>query len=462
MMRRRETTPHPTALIGRAAGSRRSRRVFALALALIATAAPGAAPAEPKMDRVEAPELGRPGPHIIGTIAIELSLPARLRLTANNLAPAQRAVGVRLWYPASTSTTVRAVYRHRMSFADQSSLDVAEQGTAFEGAAVERGKFPLILVSHGFGGWSEHLSRMCEHLATRGYVVASIDHRDLPFRTVPEFQLSFGNVLIDRALDQRAVLEKLIEPEAARSGALAAVDAGRIGLIGYSMGGFGALATAGAEYDPRSRAFAQLPDGARGLLAGVDSGVAARIDALVLIAPWGAQPESRAWTAESLESLRMPALIVAGDQDDVVDYRRGVRWLFDALKRSDRRLLVYREARHNIAGNAVDLGANPSVEAIGYAREPVWRQERINHINQHFITAFFDNVLKGEAAKAKYLDVPTPLASDGDWPVAFGEPNTGAVAGDGQPGYWRGFPRRWATGLELHHLPAANGTGKGD
>lgn len=91
------------------------------------------------------------------------------------------------------------------------------------------------------------------------------------------------------------------------------------------------------------------------------------------------------------------------------------------------------------------------VKAIGYARDPVWRQERINQINQHFITAFLDLALKGDTEKRSYLVVPTMVATDGKWPVTFGAQDGGAVAGDGQPKYWREFQRRWANGLERHH-----------
>jgi transposase len=63
----------------------------------------------------------------------------------------------------------------------------------------------------------------------------------------------------------------------------------------------------------------------------------------------------------------------------------------------------------------------------------------MNNVAQHFVTAFLDLHLKGEAAKAEYLDL-VEVAEEGVW----------SVAEDGAPNpdhsYWRGFPERTAIG----------------
>jgi predicted dienelactone hydrolase len=404
---------------------------------------------------VEAPELGRPGPYPVGTNLRELELPARVTLTATGPAESKRSVGLRLWYPAANTDGTPATYRHSLKMSDKSAHELVEQGAAFEGTLPAKGCFPLVIISHGFGGWSEHLSRLGEHLASRGYVVAAIGHKDMSFDSVPGFLMSFGNVLIDRSLDQRQVIARLVDPAFAKAEPpLAVIDRNRIGLIGYSMGGYGALGTAGAAYDAGGKPFAQLPDAAKAQALNADTQMAARIKSLILIAPWGGQPDNRAWTPAALAAMKAPTLLIGGDHDDIVNFSEGVRWLFDGLKGTDRYLLTYREARHNIAGNPADLGGSPSAEAIGYTREPVWRQDRLNQINQHFVTAFLDFTLKADAPKRRYLDVPTRVASDGKWPVVFGTQDGGALASDGQPDYWRGFQRRWATGMELHRKPS--------
>ncbi len=405
----------------------------------------------------ERPELARAGAFSIGTIEQEFALAPRVRITATgavtgNLPVEPRSVKVRFWYPAQFAASApRARYTHDVAIPGKPVFRWATQGAAVAGATALTGqRFPLVLFSHGYAGWSEHSSNLAEALAAKGYVVAAIDHGDLPFDSTPSFLVSFGNVLLDRALDQREVLGLVIKRAATdKSGFASEIDAGNIGLIGYSMGGYGALATAGAPYDAQSKTIRQLPPTAQKALLAADPATTARIKALVTIAPWGGQPDNRVWSAEGLSQIKMPVLMIAGDQDDVVNFKQGVSWLFDNLKGTDRRMLVYREARHNIAGNPISTTDQTDFQTLEFFNEPVWRTERLNMINQHFISAFFDMTLKGDKGKAAYLDVPASLADDGDWPSAPGEQLGGKMAGADQPKYWRGFQRRWALGLEM-------------
>ena len=117
-------------------------------------------------------------------------------------------------------------------------------------------------------------------------------------------------------------------------------------------------------------------------------------------------------------------------------------------------MLVYREARHNIVGNDFDLADDAPFMAAEFLKEPVWRSDRLNTINQHFVTAFLDLTLKGDEAKRAYLDLPTVNSDQGEWPTSFAEQLNGTVAGPAQDKYWRGFQRRWATGLEMYRAEA--------
>lgn len=415
----------------------------ALLLAALA-AAPVALSAAAGPRSTEMPELSGPGTAVVGT--------RHVTLTAEG-----RSIGVRLWFPAErdAARTAAAVYRHRRALPGQQPLVIEEAGAALDGARpTGTGVFPLVLMSHGYGGWAEHMSRLGETLASRGYVVASIDHRDQPFTDAASFALSFGSVLLRRTRDQQRVLQSFIDGTFPDPAVTARVDAGSIALLGFSMGGYGALTTAGVPLDPQAPAYAQMPAAARAALPAPVPSIAARIKAVVALAPWGAQPGAAAWRDQDLAALRTPLLLVGGDHDDVVDFRQGIRRLFDATTGSDRFLLVYREAAHNIAGNPVPIPADADFQTIEFLTDPVWRKDRIQAINEHFISAFLDLHLKGDAAKRRYLEVPTPIAGDGRWPSAFGQQWGGKVAGDGQQDYWRGFQRRWARGLELHHKTA--------
>jgi predicted dienelactone hydrolase len=439
------------------------RRYLVMSLAAVAAVVTGTALTPGRADpgpSGERPELARIGAFDVGTMVQDFALAPRVRITTmgaltGSLPTEPRSVKVRFWYPAQVAANApRTRYTHDVTLPGRPVFVWSTQGFAADGAPVLSGKrFPLILLSHGYGGWSEYASNLAEALAAKGYVVAAIDHADMPFDSTRTFLLSFGNVLIDRAQDQREVLGQIIRRAASdKAGVAAAIDADHIGLMGYSMGGYGALATAGAAYDPKSKTISQLPAAAQKSVLATDPQITSRIKALVTIAPWGGQPDNRVWTAESLAQIKVPVLMVAGDQDDVANFKQGVSWIFDNLKGVDRRMLVYRDARHNIVGNPVPVTDQSDFQTLEFFTEPVWRTERLNMINQHFISAFFDLTLKGDQTRAAYLDVPTPVAADGDWPSPPGAQLGGKMAGADQAKYWRGFQRRWALGLEMRRL----------
>ncbi|AMS29749.1 MAG TPA: dienelactone hydrolase [Hyphomonadaceae bacterium] len=417
-----------------------------------------AAPATPAD---ETPELGRPGTLSVGTSVAHFTLPRRAKITivgavTGRLPIADRHLDVRFWYPATVLPAApRITYRHNVTTKDKPDFAINIQGVAAENASPLLGqKYPLVILSHGYASWASHFSNLAENLASKGYVVASIEHEDATFDSVTSFQMSFANVMLDRAQDQRQILAQILQQNASgQTGAISLIDPEKIGLIGYSMGGFGALTTAGAPYDATSKSIKQLPgDAQRAMLT--DSGdMAPRIKALVLLAPWGGQPNNRSWSVSDLAKITAPVLMISGNQDDVVDYNHGVSWIFDNLTGSDRKLLTYRDARHNIAGNPVAFDPSTDFSTLEFFAEPVWRTERLNQINQHFITAFLDTNLKGDATKANFLNVPIVVAADGTWPSALGEQLGGKFAGDLQANYWRGFQRRWAMGLEIRAAP---------
>jgi len=105
-------------------------------------------------------------PELSGVGAFEVGTQYR------DLASGRRTIGVRIWYPASAGRGPRAVYQHSLSLPGQQPVSIKEFGSARPGAAPLPRKFPLVLISHGYQGWAEHMSRLGEVLASRGYVVA--------------------------------------------------------------------------------------------------------------------------------------------------------------------------------------------------------------------------------------------------------------------------------------------------
>jgi predicted dienelactone hydrolase len=410
----------------------------------------------------EAPELGRAGPYSIGTSVAPMILANRGKITitsavTGNVETADRTLSIRYWYPADvTAVQGRPVqYGHVMQFPDNASFPVASHGIAYADAKPLAGKkFPLVVMSHGYGGWNTQFSNLAEHIASQGYVVAAIDHGDMMADSISSFLISFGNVIVDRTLDQRQVLAQITaDTNAHLASYFDLIDLRNIGLIGYSMGGYGAIGTAGAPYRFDAGPLSKLPKAAVQSLQKAQMQMAP-IKSIVVFSPWGGQPDSRAWDASAVAKLKLPALIVVGSQDDVVNYKEGVSWLYNTMTGADRYMLVYREARHNIVGNTFELGEKAPFMAAEFLKEPVWRSDRLNAINQHFVTAFLDMTLKGQPDKRAYLDVPTIDSDQGEWPTSLGEQLNGVTAGAEQDKYWRGFQRRWATGLEMHHKAA--------
>ena len=152
------------------------------------------------------------------------------------------------------------------------------------------------------------------------------------------------------------------------------------------------------------------------------------------IAPWGAQPPNNNWDSAGLAGLRIPSLFIVGDQDDISGYELGVKRAFDGAVNSNRCLLVFENARHNVGGNPAPPEARLAFPTMESFEEPVWRKDRIAAINQHFITAFLDLHLKGDETRRAYLTVAVPRSSDAKDAATL----------------WKGFQKRWALGLQLH------------
>jgi len=371
--------------------------------------------------QVDAPELATFGPHDVGVRTIEVIHKQQADILKLDMATKQaplydRPLKLEIWYPAVLGAGEKAHTMYESPMVGRAARPGMPASFQFAGKALrdakpkEGVKYPLIIVSHGYPGSRTFLSYLTENLASKGYIVAAIDHTDSVFGEVKAFQ----STLVNRAPDQLFVLETLTTQKDLFVSGL--IEAGQVAIIGYSMGGYGAMASGGAAYNASSGMLKALP------LPKLTT--PSNLKAIVAIAPWGAAPPIEAWSQESAKGLKVPSLFIVGDNDDVSGFEQGVKKLYNWSTSSNRCLLVYQNARHNVGGNpapasvALDFSAKESFE------EPVWRKDRITAINQHFITAFLDGVLKGDATKQSFL-------------------------APGEKGAWKGFQKRWALGFDL-------------
>ncbi|MFD2570806.1 alpha/beta hydrolase family protein [Spirosoma soli] len=392
----------------------------------------------------DAPELAARGTSKVGVRTLKLTHPGQMDVlhAKDGKTPLyDRPLTVEIWYPARipAGKAEFTQYDEVMGVANDPKrplIPYTFAGRALRDAEPEpgQGAYPLVIVSHGYPGSRLMFTYLTENLASKGYVVVSIDHTESTYRDAA----AFPSTLLNRALDELFVLNEMdrLSKKDSKSFLAGLLDANNTALVGYSMGGYGVLNATGAGYSEQAgKLFGQMASGSTALQvrstgapeykASQDS----RIKAVVAFAPWGM--ERGVWDANGLAGLTRPTLFVAGSKDDVSGYEKGIKAIYDGAVNADRYMLTYVNARHNVAPNPPPTESLkpglPFGEYMRYA-EPAWNERRINNINQHFVTAFLGIHLKG-LDYGKYFDLKE---NDADGP-------------------WTGFKPRTSVGLEMRH-----------
>jgi predicted dienelactone hydrolase len=105
-------------------------------------------------------------------------------------------------------------------------------------------KYPLVLLSHGAGGTALQLIAWAHYLASRGYIVAAVNHKGDATEEPLEGPFSLADrQMWHRPQDLTAVLNQLLKDPAFR----VYIDTSKIAVGGFSLGGYTALAIAGAR-----------------------------------------------------------------------------------------------------------------------------------------------------------------------------------------------------------------------
>ena len=248
----------------------------------------------------------------------------------------------------------------------------------------------------------------------------------------------FNSTLLNRSLDVLFVLNEIAQlGQQDNSFLKGVVNADLTALIGYSMGGYGVINVAGAGYSPQAaQMFSSMSKGNKALQKRsignpeFEASIDPRIKAVIAFAPWGMQ--RGVWNDEGLAGIKIPSLFIAGSKDDISGYENGSKAMFEGAVNSDRYLLTYLNARHNVAPNPPPPESlEPGLHLDEYLRyaDSVWDMRRINNINQHFVTAFLGFHFESKEKYAPFLNI---------------EENA-------QGKNWTGFKPRTSVGLQLNH-----------
>ena len=262
------------------------RRACASTLAIVAFVAPAI--------NGQALELPAPrGPYALGTTILHWVDAARAE-TSRGHERERRELMVQLWYPAAPSTLSFVPYVPEFTAIAAHAKELNAHGLALLGGGINRlrdvraharldapvlatgSPWPVVLFSPGNSVPRSIYTVLVEDLASRGFVVAAIDH---PY-TVAIVVLPGGRVAMQdpdepgasfearvavRAEDLRFALDEITRANAADGGAFAGrLDLSHVGAFGHSLGGVAAVQIAAS--DRRFTAVANL-DGGTGEIA---------------------------------------------------------------------------------------------------------------------------------------------------------------------------------------------------
>ncbi|PJG57290.1 hydrolase [Bradyrhizobium forestalis] len=152
------------------------------------------------------------------------------------LLDADPALSGAIWYPCAAEPTVVALGRLSVPTVDR--LEGAKD------CPVTGAKLPLIIVSHGNSGYFALHLDIIEALANAGFIVAAINH---PGNNTNDMSARGMSVWASRPAHMVRLLDFMLHEWKDRS----AIDPARVGLFGFSLGGFTGLVLAGGRPDFR-------------------------------------------------------------------------------------------------------------------------------------------------------------------------------------------------------------------
>jgi predicted dienelactone hydrolase len=359
--------------------------------------------------RPDAPPYALRGPHPVGFMTF----------TDGN---AERPITGAIWYPAIQPEGVEEAIVYDSGVGDIAPVLNNVKGRAILDAEpdIAAGPYPLVISSHGLGGPIYAIAYLNEQLASHGFVVMAPNHpgntwRDNLMVDSDEAWAAYVEAVFDSMVMRPLDIRQTLDYAEALDGDMAGmIDMERVSVIGWSFGGYTALAAAGSHLD-----FSGVPDlcasGTRASMLtnmmcgfhaddipGVEArllemmGIEAepgqmwpsfadeRVDAIVPLTPGGGTAVS---SAEGFADVVVPMLMVraGGDSLAVPEYNTNPAW--NHIGSSVKAMVTLEDANHYLVGQCAE-GLVEVPDWFPVCSDSVWDVDRAHDMINHFVTAF--------------------------------------------------------------------------
>jgi predicted dienelactone hydrolase len=279
---------------------------------------------------------------------------------------ATHALITTVWYPAAATTKMVA------QVIGPPNAPLFTLGEWEPDGAPAAGRFPLIVLSHGTGGSAQIIGWLARGLASRGYVVAAVNHPGN--NALEEYTAEGFLVWWERARDLSTVIDFVLRDPMLRS----VIDRHRIGAIGFSLGGYTMFEIAGARTDPERfqqycrsaeaegcvdppefpnlfARWAELQKTSASFEAATNRAGESYRDARVRAAFAIAPALGPALIPDSLRRISIPIHILSGDADQIVPIRANAQRLAQ-LTRGASLTLLPGAAHYTFLATCSDVG----------------------------------------------------------------------------------------------------------
>ncbi len=400
----------------------RANRTFILLLLvalLLSVCQPITRPVQPEAQppqglRFDAPEYAIDGPYTVGVDYF--TIPARTEQ--------DRELTATVWYPAQkpAAASAKMVYEQQFAAGEIPSFTVFGKAVLDAPPDASAAPYPLVVYTHAHWSYGQELPYLAEHLASRGFVVISVDHED-------NWSTAFGPMAYQAMIHRPQEVTREIdfaEGLAAPGGDLTGmIDTANVGITGWSMGGETSLAVAGARWDlNNARTWcAENPSGAElntwvcvdmldheaemAAFAGLEETPQglwpSRLDPRIRAAAPLAGP-TITFGSDGMKSVDVPVMFLVGSGETAVDPAFEMAAPYESVNAERKAKVVFDHGEHLLFFSS--CADSPSIAAIGFpvfCTDPVWDMDRAHDLVNHFVTAFLQAELKGDAAAGAAL-----------------------------------------------------------